>query len=159
MMLLIEFRVFMDEVRMIWWCCRSSSLHPQIYDPQSITSSNDPHFIHKNTTLAQQHYQIILTSSTNTRHSTNNIIRSSSLHPQTHETQSITSSDHPHFIRKDKILAQRLHQIILASSTNTRNSINNIIRSSSLYTQRHDTQSTTSSENPHFIQKHMTLNL
>ena len=96
-------------------------------------------FIHKRMRLTQQQHHISLTSFTNTWHSLNKIITSSSLHTQTHDTQSTTSSHHPLFIHKRMTLTQQLHHIILTS------------------TQTHDTQSTTSSHHPHFIHKHMTL--
>ena len=108
-------------------------------------------------TLNQQHHHIILTSYTNTCHSIDNIIRSSSLNPQTHDTHSTRSSLHPFFILKPLTLTHQLNHIILTSYTNTRHSLNNIISSSSLHTKTHDTHSTTSSHHSHFIHIHMTL--
>ena len=89
------------------------------HDIHSTTSSLHFHFIHKDKTLNQQHHHINLTSYTNTGHSLNNIITSSSLHTQRQDTQSTTASTHLHFIHKHKILTQQLHHIILTSYTNT----------------------------------------
>ena len=135
----------------------SSSLYTQTHDTQSATSSHDHHFIHKVMTLTQQDHHIILTAKTNTRHSLNNLITSSSFYTQTHDTQLTTSSHHPHFIHKRMTLIQQDHHIILTAKTNTRHALNNLITSSSLHTQTHDTHSTTSSNQPHFIHKRMTL--
>ena len=173
MMLLSECHVFEYEMRMMWWSCwisvmcLSMTLSKQHHhliltsysnnDIHSTTSSHHPHFIHKRMTFSQQLHHIILTSYTDTWHSVNNIITSSLLHTQTHNTHSTTSAHHPNFIPKHMTLTQQYHHIILISYTNTRHSLNNIITSSSLHTQTYETHSTTSSHHPHFIHKHTTL--
>ena len=109
-------------------------------------------------TLTQQHHHIIITLYTNTRHSLKNIITLSSLYTQTHDTNSTTSSHHPHFINKLTHLTttSSLHPHLIHK--NTWHSLNNIIIiSSSLHTQTQDTHSTASSHPPHFIHKHMRL--
>ena len=128
-------------------------------------------------TFTHQPHHIILTSYINTWHFVNNIITSTSLHTQTHETNSSTSSHHPHFMHKHMTLAQKQHHIILNSNTNTWQSLNNIIifnltsytntwhllinliTSYLLHTQPHETHSSTSSYYPYFLHKHTTLTL